>query len=45
MSETCNYPHESSDVTGISCELPEGHKGEHESVQVISWPDWGWSDA
>ena len=44
MDKPCRYPHESSDVTGMCCELPEGHTGDHEAVTVISWPDWGWSD-
>lgn len=35
----CSAPSESADVTGIYCELPEGHTGDHEATTVITWSD------
>jgi len=34
---TCSEPSENADVTGIYCELPEGHRGDHEATMVITW--------
>ena len=33
----CTAAHESADVTGIYCELPEGHAGDHEATMVMTW--------
>jgi hypothetical protein len=36
---TCSVPSENADVTGIYCELPEGHTGDHEAMMVITWSE------
>lgn len=36
---TCAHPSENADVTGIYCELPEGHKGDHEALVPYTWKD------
>lgn len=40
----CSAPHESADVTGIYCELPEGHRGPHEAMRPVVWYDPGYYD-
>ena len=35
----CGYPSENAYMTGIYCELPEGHAGDHEAVTAITWND------
>ena len=36
---TCSAPSENADVTGIYCELPEGHTGNHEATTIMTWSD------
>ncbi len=38
MSPECGAPHENADLTGLYCQLPEGHSGEHECLVPITWP-------
>lgn len=33
----CSAPYENADVTGIYCELPEGHGGLHLAMRPIEW--------
>jgi hypothetical protein len=35
----CSAPSENADVTGIYCELPEGHEGPHEAMVPYLWTD------
>jgi hypothetical protein len=35
----CGAAHESADVTGIYCELPQGHPGDHEAMRPVIWGD------
>jgi hypothetical protein len=35
----CDSPSENADVTGMCCELPQGHIGDHEATMTITWSD------
>jgi hypothetical protein len=34
----CNAPSEDADETGLYCELPVGHRGDHETWVPYQWP-------
>jgi hypothetical protein len=35
----CSAPSKNADETGIYCELPEGHDGDHEAMIPVTWHD------
>ena len=35
----CGAPYQDADVTGLYCNAPEGHDGDHEAVTYIYWSD------
>lgn len=36
---SCSAPHENADLTGIYCELPEGHPLPHQAMRPVEWWD------
>jgi hypothetical protein len=37
--DRCGAPSGNADVTGVHCELPAGHRGDHECMVLVTWPD------
>ena len=35
----CGAKHESHDLTGIRCELRPGHRGDHQVLYPLTWPN------